>query len=112
MLNYPPIEIEKLKQIAPCLSFAEEGGLSYILIEDLKLPDGCQPRVVNALLCPSPRDGYESRLFFSDKIASNVDRNWNGNLRILENNWYAISWKTQSGLGLAEMLLVHLDALR
>ena len=112
MLNVPPMEIDELKQIAPSLSISEEGGLTYILIGNLKLPNGCKPTVVNALLCPSLRDGYQSRLFFSERITSNIARNWNGNLRVLEENWYAISWKTPSGLRLAEMLLVHLEALR
>lgn len=111
-MNFPSDQIEELKVIAPDLSLAEEGGTTFLLIKNLSLPDGCKPAVVDALLCPSPREGYESRLFFAEKITGGPSRNWNGNLRVLNRNWYAVSWRTSAGLRLAEMVLVHLKALR
>ena len=85
--------------------------VSLNLIENLHLPDGCQPQIVDALLCPTPRDGYQSRLFFSVQITGQA-RNWNGNIRVLERNWFAISWQVPPGLRLYEILLVHLRSLR
>lgn len=111
-MEFDEIQIEELKQIAPNLSVAQEGGYTFILIEDLLLQDNCVPLKVDALLCPKPREGYESRLFFSTKITGCPERNWNGNIRVLEKNWYAISWKVNGNLRLTEMLLVHLTALR
>lgn len=105
-------EINELKTIAPALSQAQEGGYTYILISGLVLPDGCIPATVDALLCSQPKDGYHSRLFFAEPIAGSPVRNWNGNIRVLDRNWHAISWQTQPGLRLAEMLSVHLKALR
>lgn len=105
-------EINELKTIAPNLSVAQEGGYTYIKIDGLLLPDGCVPSVVDALLCPMPRDGYNSRLFFSEQIAGGPTYNWNGNIRVLERNWCAISWQTQTGLRLSEILSVQLKALR
>lgn len=105
-------EISELKTIAPNLSIAQEGGYTYILISGLLLPDCCQPTIVDALLCSLPREGYNSRLFFSEQIAGGSVRNWNGNIRVLGRNWFAISWQTQPGLRLAEILSVHLKALR
>ncbi|KAB7725507.1 hypothetical protein F5984_26060 [Rudanella paleaurantiibacter] len=105
-------EIHELKTIAPNLSVAQEGGYTYILICGLLLPDGCQPAVADALLCSLPREGYNSRLFFSEQIAGGPTLNWNGNIRVLGRNWYAISWQTQPGLRLAEILSVHLKAFR
>ncbi len=100
--------------IAPDLSVAQEGGYTFIHIANLHLPQGCQPQIVNALLCPTLREGYNSRLFLSAQIvgAGSVVLNWNGNIRVLEQNWYAISWQTQPGLRLAEMLIIHLKAFR
>lgn len=112
-MNFSEDQIKELKSIAPDLSMAQEGGYTYIRIDNLQLPDYCKPNVVNALLCPSQRDGYESTLFYSAMITGCPTRNWNRNgVRILGENWYAISWKVNPGLRLAEMLQIHLSALR
>lgn len=111
-MAFPDNQIAGLKLIAPSLSTADEGGYTYIRIENLRLPNGCQPELVDALLCPTPREGYNSRLFFAQPITGGPSRNWNGNIRVLNQNWYAISWQTEPGKTLAEMLLVHLDAFR
>lgn len=110
-MSFPQDQIDELKRIAPNLCLAEEGGLPYILIQQYELPSGCQPAVVDLLLCPKPRDGYESRLFFPQIITGIPARNWNGRLRALERNWCAMSWKVPGGLRLAETLLIHLKAL-
>lgn len=111
-MTFPENQIEELKKIVPSISYAEEGGYTYILLENLNLPEGCVPSGINALLCPSPREGYASRLFFESMITVCPQRNWNGRIRVLERNWFAISWQVPSNLRLAEILLVHLKALR
>lgn len=113
-MNFSEDQILELKSIAPDLSIAQDGGYTYIRIDNLRLPDHCTPNVVNALLCPSQKDGYESSLFYSSHIMGlpNV-RNWNRTgVRILGENWYAMSWRVKAGLPLSEMLLIHLSALR
>jgi hypothetical protein len=111
-MKFPEDQITALKSITPGVSSANEGGYDYLLLENLILPDGCQPAIVDVLLCPLPREGYQSRLFFSSKITGCPTRNWNGNIRVLGRNWFAISWQTQSGLKLVDMLMVHLKAIR
>jgi len=112
VMNFPTEQIEELKRIAPSLSIASEGGYTYIFIENLQLPDKCTPSIVDALLCPTERDGYNSRLFFASKVEGGPARNWNGNIRVLNRNWHAMSWQVPPGLRLAETLLVHRKALR
>ena len=113
-MNFPEEQIEELRKIAPNLSIAQEGGYTYILIEKLSLPDNCQPSIVDALLCPTHHPtGYNSRLFFSEKIEGCPDgRNWNGSIRILERNWLAISWNIPPDQRLSETLIGHLKSLR
>ena len=111
-MDFPEDQIDELKRIAPSISLAVEGGYTFIYIEQLKLPDGCKPEAVDVLLCPMPKDGYMSRLFFSEQITGCPTRNWNGNLRALNRNWHAISWRVNDGYRLLEMLLIHLKALR
>lgn len=113
-MDFSEDQILELKSIAPDLSIAQDGGYTYIRIDNLQLPDYCKPNVVNALLCPSQKDGYESSLFYSVNITGLPNtRNWNRiDVRILEERWYAMSWRVNSGLRLSEMLLIHLSALR
>ncbi|MBS1501480.1 MAG: hypothetical protein JST32_05430 [Bacteroidetes bacterium] len=111
-MDFSQKEIDELKAIVPSVSRATDGGYDYFLLEGLVLPDGCEPMVLDALLCPNARDGYSSRLYFAARVKSNVQRNWNGSLHVFDRNWYAISWQSQPGLKLAEMLMVHLKALR
>ena len=116
-MDFQETQIEELKKIAPNLSIAEEGGFTYILIEKLQLPDGCVPPIVDALLCPMFKDGYQSTLFYSTQPTGypsrNSSHNWNRtNVRILDRNWFAQSWQVPNGLKLVEMLLIHLDSLR
>jgi hypothetical protein len=111
-MKFPEEEINELIAIIPSVSYANEGGYDYLLLEQLKLPDGCQPAVLDVLLCPNPREGYQSRLFFASEVIGGPQRNWNSNIRALGRNWYAVSWATSPGLKLIEMLAVHLKALR
>lgn len=105
-------EIDELRSVTPDLSITEEGGYTFIRLHNLHLPSGCTPNIVDALLLPSPRDGYFSRLFFSQRIMGGPERNWNATVRIADSTWHAVSWQTQAGLRLIEMLHSHLKALR
>lgn len=64
-------QIEELKTCYPNLGEVPDGENSFILISALTLPDGCNPQVVDALLCPFKRDksvdcARRGRIFTSD----------------------------------------------
>jgi hypothetical protein len=110
-------QVEELKAVFNDLSSCSEGGIEYVLIPKLKMPEGCTPQEVDALLCPTARgDGYESRLFFATKIECSrplkKPLNWNGNVRVLEQNWYAYSYKVDAALRLKQMVAAHLGAFK
>lgn len=112
-MNLPEEQIKELIRLFPETRRADDAGLTYFLISKLELPPGCTPATVDALLCPSPLDGYESRLFFAQEVNSGLARNWHvQGRRILERNWCAFSWKTRPGLRLVQILLAHLDGLK
>ena len=115
-MSFPSDEIEELKSCFAGLSTASEGGTAFILIPEMSLPAGCEPKVVDALLCPAPRDGYTSRLFVSAKIThQGKGQNWNPapGVVILGRQWWAVSWKAQdSNKRLSAMLASHLEAFR
>jgi hypothetical protein len=106
-------QIAELCELAPGVQRGVEGGTVFYLLPHLVLPPGCKPERVDALLCPTPRDGYPSRLFFAEQVSSPSSRNWNGSARILERNWYAFSWTvSEPNLRLAQLVAAHLHALR
>lgn len=116
-MPFPIDQIEELKLIAPNIAECDECGVSFILLPSYRLPDGCTPCIVDLLLCPAPRDGYQSRLFFAERVlpSEKLGRpalNWNGSVRIAERNWQAFSWRTPTGLRIAQMLAIHLKALQ
>src|SRR5688572_27771858 len=108
VMSLPEEQIEELLRMYPGARQATDGGVTYFLLPELVLPISCSPERVDALLCPTRRDGYESRLFFAQIVQGGTSRNWNaqGIARILDKNWYAISWQTRPGLRLAQMVSV------
>lgn len=112
-MNISQDQIDELKEIVPSVSLASEGGHFYLLINDVTLPAGCVPPITNVLLCPTTKDGYNSRLYFPVLITGCPARNWNStNVRILGSTWFAFSWISPAGLSLKDMLLFHLNTLK
>lgn len=111
---FPKEQIDNLKLLCPGIQQGDEGGVTYFLLPQLKIPDGCQPAQVDALLRPTKQsDGYNSRLYFAERIQSRKTLNWTGQSRILERNWHVFSWQVQApNLTLIQILQEHLDALR
>jgi hypothetical protein len=110
-------QVAELFELSSGLKEFEEGGFKYFFLPGLSLPAGCDPQQTDALLCPIPRDGYSSRLYFAAQVRpaaveNKTALNWNGSVRILEKNWHAHSWRTPPDLRLAQMVAVHLKALR
>lgn len=112
-MEFPSEQIEELQRLYGELRQVEEGGVLYIYIPALPLPEGCEPKVVKSLLCPSGRDNYTSRLFFSKIISTPHSRNWNAKgIRIMEQQWYAFSYQHIQGMSLLNMLASHLRGLK
>ena len=108
-------EVDELKEAYPGVKVGTEAGVIYYLIEGLSLPERCVPVASDVLFCPSPREGYPSRLFTAGQIDGpfRSKPNWTAtNLRILERNWFAYSWKVREGMRLLPTLRAHLDAFR
>lgn len=105
--------VDELRSLCPDAKAVVEAGLDYVLLPALKLPEGCNPGAVDCLLSLGARDGYNNRLLFAQVVGSRQARNWNGqNIRILERNWFAYSWRVPAGLRPIEILIAHLQALR
>lgn len=112
-MQFPIDQVEELGEICSGTQQHEEAGVPYFFLPVLGLPDGCSPGRVDALLCPTALHGYNSRLFFAQRLTSPQPRNWNFEARILERMWHAISWGIpETNLRLAQVLALHLRAFR
>ncbi len=111
-MTFDSEQIDELKFMFPEVSMCEEGGVTFFYIPNFKLPDSCAPQRSDVLLCPTKRDGYNSRLYFSEAIQTSKNLNWNSTgLRLLERNWHAFSWQVQDNLRLAQMIAIHIRGL-
>lgn len=113
-MEFPEDQIRELKDLYGDVRHASEGGFEFFMLPKLPLPEGCSPPRVDALLCPMPRDGYPSRLFYAERPSGKSTPNWNGQVRFLERNWHAFSWRINDPgpLRLAQVVQAHLRGLR
>lgn len=113
-------QIEELKRIYPGVLAATEGDTTFYFIPNIRLPDHCDPKVVDGLLCPVLREGYHTRLYFSQQVNRppssdpKKKQNWSGSVRILERNWFVLSWQVPDGTSrrLVQMVCEHLEAFQ
>ena len=90
------IDLRELDQLCAGAKEYAEFGLNYVMLPQLRLPSGCTPATLDALLCLSPRDGL----------------NWNSNVAILQRSWFAYSWNYVASGRPIEVLAQHLKALQ
>lgn len=112
MITRAQDELDELKALFAGASQAMEGGLTYFLLPAVPLPEGCAPSVADTLLCAGTRDGYLTRLFFSEPIRHCREVAWSS-FQILDRKWYALSWQgVEESLRLVQIVAAHLRALR
>ena len=106
-------ELDELKSLSSNPVPLTEGGFEFVFMLKVKMPAGCTPSEVDLLLCPQTKDGYATRLYFSEQVTGPKSLNWNGSVRIAERNWVAYSWQgVASDQRLLQILLGHLDAFK
>lgn len=110
-MGNPDEELAELQRLYPGSKRCEEGGTAFYFIPNLPLPADCTPDSTDALLCPTGRDGYPSRLYFAELIQGPIALNWNTQSRILERNWHAFSWNQVPNMPLADLVHVYVRAL-
>jgi hypothetical protein len=107
----PPEQMEELQAICPDAREMSEGGLTYVYLPGLRLPEGGNPAQADGLLSLQGREGYPTRLFVSQQVAGKGN-NWNS-FRILDKTWFTCSWNNvSSALRPAQILAEHLRAFR
>src|ERR1043166_6557785 len=108
MVDFPDDEVAELACLFPNVMRAQEAGSTFFLLPSLTVITVNGEVIADGLLCPTDRDGYPSRLFLSKPISGGRGNNLNAsNVRILERNWFAVSWRIRAGLRLAQMVAAH-----
>lgn len=92
-------QIEYLKSRWSGVQSVVEGNITYYLVPDVELPDGCTPARANVLICPVDHLGYPCRVFFSQRIECKTAKpNWNHSPHaIADKAWHAFSWQIGKG---------------
>jgi len=113
-MNFPAEQVNELKVSFPdnAIQACQEAGVDYFLIPAVAFPEGCVPTSADLLYCPTPRDGYAARLFFSEKVTAKQNLNWNTETVILGRKWFAYSWRIDEKTTLVNTLFVILRALK
>jgi hypothetical protein len=86
-------EFEALKRMHPNATLHTEGGVSVVLLPDTKFIAGGKSVQMMLLLYPAKHSGYDTRLFFEQKLeGAGMSNNWSEHI-VLARNWWAPSWK-------------------
>lgn len=112
-MEYQSSEIEALKKVASDLSSTQEGGRTFFLLKNFKLPNGSVPDRMDLLFCAESVNGYPSMLFFEKQpTGCNSLLSWTGAITILGRSWVSFSWRMpESSMNLVERFLAHFTPL-
>lgn len=111
-MTISPDQLDELKvAFGPEISFHTEASIEFVRIPGLKMPQGCLPERTDALLCPTHYCGYDSRLFFKDRIQSPGTPNWQPSCFLVGSEWHVYSYQGVRHPSLCEMVLMHLRGL-
>lgn len=105
-------KLRDLRTAWPDAELLTQGECVYVYLPDFKVVADGITRTLDALLRPSAigGDGYESRLFFSERFTSKGS-NWNI-FNIAGRSWHACSWQgVASSLPWREIIACHLSPL-
>ncbi len=107
----PQDQIDEITPLSRSVREIQQGEAPFLLLDRLRLPPGCDPAEVDALLALHPRDGYPSRLYLEAPMRHRGS-NWT-TVYLLDRTWHTWSWKDVSAQQrVAQVLAGHLRALR
>lgn len=109
-MNSHDEQISRLRVLCSGSEMWDEAGAPLVFLPDLKVEVAGSMHIVDALLCPRPRDNYESRLYFSAQLP--VSRNWASHA-IMARTWWAFSWQgISANQPWIDILAGHLEAVK
>jgi hypothetical protein len=64
-----PEQLDELRAVIGDVTEKAKGGVDFVVLPRLVLPEGCTPREMRALLCLGQHGGYTTRLFLQLAVA-------------------------------------------
>jgi hypothetical protein len=106
-----PEHLAEMKAVCSGVEELTEGGQVYLHLPALKLPGGCNPGVLDALMALHQHSGYPTRLFLAQRVQGR-GQNWTVH-HVLGRTWHTWSWNyVKADRRPAEVLAEHLRGLR
>lgn len=106
-------QLIRLRGLCPGAELWTEPGKAggpLVYLPGLKVESSGSIRTIDGLLCPYPRDGYDTRMFYSEQMP--VARNWAPHV-VMGRGWAAHSW---SGISFnqpwLDILASHLETVK
>lgn len=104
------MELARLRVLCPGAELWEEAGGPLVYLPGLAIQSGGAKYIVDALLSPRPRDGYDNKLYFASRLP--VARNWSV-YGIMAKSWHSFSWRgNASGQSWLDILAGLLEAAK
>lgn len=111
----PAAQLIRLRGLCPGAELWTEPGPSggpLVYLPELKVETAGAVRTIDGLLCPRARDGYDTRMFYSEQLPVSPMRNWAPHV-VMGRGWHAHSW---SGIGAdqpwLDILASHLETVK
>jgi len=108
-----PSQLKLLQSLCRGAELWTEGGVPVAFLPGLTVSkEGSGSRVVDALLWPHARDGYDTRLYLSEQIPWSIGGAWKQCV-VQGRAWHACSWgPIPATLPWIEILANHLRAFQ
>ena len=106
-----PEQLDELRAAFGEVTSMVEGGVDFVFLPRLVLPEGCTTREMQALLCLGQHTGYTTRLFLQYAVTGRC-ANWSSHA-VLGRPWWTGSWNhVPAHMRPAQILAEHLRGLR
>ncbi|MBB1090450.1 hypothetical protein HUU61_04035 [Rhodopseudomonas palustris] len=105
-------QFAEIRKLYPNAEMWTEGGQQAVYLPQLRIANQGATVIRDALLWPTTREGYSTRLFLSEAVTAPRAKNWNP-FNICGRSWYACSWQgVPATLPWVEILANHLSVLK
>ena len=106
----PEEQLNLIIGLCPKAQLVDESGQKVIFLPDMKFQAGACESTQNLLFVPFPLFGYDSSLFFAQRLNEGPARNWTQH-NLLNREWWRLSYRVNTRLPWFEQILQHLTAV-
>ena len=103
-------EFDRLRELHPSARLIRDAGNIVVFLPKFGFRSDGRKFNMDLLLCPHAHSGYETRLFFEQRV-DGKGKNWTQH-HVIGRNWWACSWQgVAPSASWTTMLCAHLRAV-